>query len=98
MSREAFLFVFCCHGENKPGPPPWSSRASYSSGVFEMENAWQWGCMKVRSQNKEAEKLKLFGVIWTTRGGLKDLSFQSSNTQAAGNSALLDYCLMRTES
>lgn len=37
-----------------------------SSGVFEMENAWQWGCLKVRSQNKEAEKLKLFGVIWTT--------------------------------
>lgn len=48
------------------GRPPWSSRASYSSGVFEMENAWQWGCLKVRSQNKEAEKLKLFGVIWTT--------------------------------
>lgn len=64
---------------------------------FEIEYTLQWSCLKVRSQNKEAEKLSDLGVIWMMQGEAKDLTFQSSN-KLARNSANLGHSLMRTGS
>lgn len=62
---------------------PGSSRACYNLKdygeelrcSFEIKYTLQWSCLKVRSQNKEAEKLSDLGVIWMIGGERKDLAF-----------------------
>lgn len=66
--KRSFL-VFFCHHENKPGLASLEFKGFLQLRCcFEMEYAWQWGCLKVRSQNKVAEKLSYLGLFGQHEG------------------------------